>query len=154
MDFINTSNCTPQDKAILMLMERIEQLEKELYDAKKENIIRNIASCGSKTSIWADIFMFLLGIDVPSRMKIRENHKLTKKYIPSIIPKRAIDLYHIQNTSKKPFWESDFDKDESFEIYSYEDSNNVYKILQNMSLKELEDYWHYRASWTKWLETI
>lgn len=151
MEFINMTDSTSQDKAILMLIERVENLEKELYEVKKENIIRNIASCADKKYIWADIFMFLLGIDIRSRIKIKENHKLIKNYIPSTIPKRAIELYNIQNTLNIPFWESDFDIEQDYDLYPNEDGNNVYQILQNMSLKELEDYWHYRISWTKWL---
>jgi len=149
MDFVNMTNATTQDKVLLMLMERIENLEKELYEEKKANIIRNIASCCDKDSICIDIFMFLLGIDVKTRIKIKDNHKLIKNYIPSQIPKRAIELYKIQNTLNIPFWELDFDIDN---LYPSGYGNNIYQVLQNMTLQELNDYWNYRILWTKWLE--
>ena len=148
-------NATIQDKILLMLMERIENLEKELYEEKKANIIRNIVSCDGKEFIWSDIFMFLLGIDTISRIKIKNNHKLIKDYIPLLIPKRALELYKIQNTSNIPFWEYDFDVENSYELFPNKDGygTNIYQVLQNMTLKELEDYWHYRISWTKWLSS-
>ncbi len=151
MDCLNMTNATIQEKTILMLIERIENLEKELYETKKNNIICAIAACDNKVGIWADIFLFFLGIDIPTRIKIKENHKLTKTFLPQTIPKRAIQLYKLLDTSNKPFWESDFNVENSWDLYSDENGYNIYKILQKMTLKELEDYWHYRISWTKWL---
>ncbi len=152
MEFLNMTNATIQDKTILMLIERIENLEQELYETKKINIIRTITCCDSRVNLWADLFMFFLGIDVPSRINIYKDHKVTKNYIPSIIPQRAIELYKIHNSKNIPFWESDFSIEKNYNLYPNEDATNIYKILENMTLKELEDYWHYRLLWLKWLE--
>jgi hypothetical protein len=37
-------------------------------------------------------------------------------------------------------------------MYEIESGDNMYKVLQNMTLKELEDYWNHRLLWTNWLK--
>jgi len=64
---LDTSTMTPQDKAILMLIERVGHLEDELHKLKKDALVRDILTSGDKSTVYIDTFMYLLGIPPEDR---------------------------------------------------------------------------------------
>ena len=149
--FLDYKTLTIQDKFTLSCLDRIEKLESHYDDRikkleqtfieyKKEILIKTIMCITDKSSIYIDVFAFLLGMK-KDNVSSNSDFLSTFKNI-MLIPARIIELHsHIKDI---PFW------DELFILSNFTHGTNMYFVLENMTLEELENYWKYRIEWTQW----
>ena len=147
--FLQQESLSPVERTILMLIERVEELEKEIVESKKENLINAIMCCDGKNNIWMDVFSFLLGISHTDHLEILQNKDFTS--IPTNIPDRVKSLARVQLTEKQLWTLTSDDISEMGYLRSnYNYGQNICQVLEAMTYKELQDYWNYRLEWSTW----
>jgi hypothetical protein len=153
MDIIDISAATPQDRAIIMCIERINALESELYDMRKELLVRDIATAGSVSTIAIDVFMFLLGAPPIERSPtdIQKDIKILYERANSTTQSRLQEFAKLMNNEKN-LWEMTA-QEICIPMY-YDDmfGNNIYSVLQAMTMDELKGIWQYELQKTKRLK--
>lgn len=145
-----------------MLIERVQALETELTETRKEvallqaerrtSIIMNIAGLQEKQGVCFDVFAYLLGVPPETMRNMRSSSKYDLAQVLKTMPltNRVRELAAMLHC--KPFWEL---TDVDFEPYGgwLNDVNfasNMYQVLEAMTLEELEGYWKFRLQWTNW----
>jgi hypothetical protein len=156
MEFIDTTTLTEQDKFLLMCLQRIEELERDVDKLKskvRDTITRDIACVHSKTGIAVDMLAYFLKVPTHVRSACE-----IKKMLVEILPmyKHNWSDRLTELTEKVPcllqVWEISHD---SFDEWGYlndtDFGNNMYAFLAALTDEEIEDYWNtYRIVWTKW----
>ena len=145
------NNIDIKDKALLMCIERIQKLEDNLEEIKKDHLIKIICCFSDKTKIFFDIIFYFLKIpsDIVKENDIKNtiinflplykyNMNQRLEYLLTFVP-ISINLWNL--------------KEEDFIYGSYKDNNvgsNTYNMLKAMTIYEIEEYINYRLSWSKW----
>jgi hypothetical protein len=153
---INFAASTPQEKAILMCIERIERLEDRVQDLTEEcrqSYIRDILTCTTKDYIAIDVFAFLLGISHEKRNTIPTDEFMfdyLRKHSPSPVSPRIEFLYSKLRDTKRPWTLTYEDKvNPPYGWFDTDYGSNVYEMLNAMTYDEIKAYWTYRLKWTK-----
>lgn len=172
---IDPKTMTSQDQAIIMLIERVGQLETELHfvktkaleDMKKQTIINSIMSCSTYNHLLYDLCAFMLGCPVEIRFK-KKNFCGTKDYITMLQNlitdgykpnDRLIELMKIIDIPKYP-WDLNSDDfittnddilDRVKVKYQDYEQGRAYKLMENLTLMEIESYWNWRLRRLQWL---
>lgn len=160
-EFLVKEFLSPQDRAILMCIERIDKLEAQV-DRFRITLLNTIAACASIKDIALDVFFFLSGIKPEERLRC--NAKVIKDVLPKYMSEAATNP-RIQQMCKivvspKSFLHLSHEDVESYTIdtctcyYFVSDDvkgTNLYTFLSTWTLKELEEYWEYRLKWSKWV---
>lgn len=159
-DFVTA---TPQEKAIIMCIERIERLEDRVNDLEaecKQHFIRDILTLTSKEYLMFDIFAFLCGVPIETRQNLSVNEFIFTYFHTHVknIPQRACDLFAFLHGSKEPWNTTMEDKTEKalslFAPFKEEYGVNIHAMLQAMTYEELKGYWTYRLEWTRCINTV
>ena len=161
-NIMDTRNATPQEMAILMLMERVDKLEQDFQLQKLETertIISDcILSCDGKRKMTYDIFMYLLDpsnyisnvmdqsthIIEPARLV--ECMKITFDSASYECKARATELHHVQGGI--PPWQWEYDTKGWWTCPDY--GKNLAGLLNAMTHNELMNYWNYRLKRLKY----
>jgi hypothetical protein len=149
---------TPQDRAILMCIDRIAKLEEHIVNLEREMkacYIRDILVLDVKSNIAIDLFAYICGVTPIERVDIN-CHKLVYKFEQIIQsredrmpPKRALELFAYMKHSKAP-WSEEFHVEckEYAGNLPLDYGANVYDVLQAMTIDEIRGYLDYRLRWT------
>jgi hypothetical protein len=135
-NIIDTTTMSPQDKAILMLIERVEHLEDEVNKYKKDVLVRDILASDDKCTVYIDTFMYLLDIPPCDRSPNDMVKEIACKYRNGV-SNRVLQLSALTN---KPIWE--LTPGDLCWRYS-EAGNNIYAVLVAMTHEELDGLWRY-----------
>lgn len=161
---LNLDNASPQDKAILMLMERVDQLERGLVDMHntvETSIIKKVIHGYSRPAITTlDIFLWLLGSKHGS-ICTYFRFRVCPRYVRALyddatdsVKERARQLNAIQGGS--PVWEwfatnnnwgyDDYTKYLRYDDYEWITSHgdNLSALLDALTDDELRAYWAWR----------
>jgi hypothetical protein len=159
--FLDYNNCSAIEKTMLMVLERLDNVEKELSDSKKnitslekqykDLLVMIIMTLDGKNSIYFDIFFYLIGGTSAERKDIRHNIINTISCLKDkIIPDRAKELHNIQNSGYPPLWRLTDENFKEFGLLDADYGKNMYKVLEALTIQEMTDYWNYRSEWTEW----
>jgi hypothetical protein len=146
-DVVYSSSMSHQDKAILMLIERIGHLEDELHKYKKDALIRDILTSDDRGTLFIDVFMYLLGIPPLDRSPNDMVKEIACKY-KNGVSNRVYELSTLIK-SDKLLWDMD-----GLDLccYSYLDIGiNICAVLERMTHDELEGLWEYKLRKTECL---
>lgn len=147
MDIIDTSTLTPQDKALLMCIERIDNLEEQLYHMQKELLVRDILTLDTSGVIAINVFMYLLGAPSAERSPLDIERDVDKYYNQNHQAQIRVQELAALMKTEKPLWEMTA-SDISI-IVHYDDGSfgsHLPTVLEAMTLDELKGYWQYHLN--------
>jgi len=149
MDIMDTSSLTAQDKAIIMCIERIEKLESRLYDLQKQTLIRDIATCESTSHIAIDIFLYLLGAPPADRSPVEIEDTVKLHYAQNNSARARVQELAALVKNDKKLWEMTATELSIPVHYNDMFGDNIYTVLETMTLDELNGFWQYQLQKTK-----
>lgn len=162
--FYDNGRASVQDQAILMCIERIQELENQvqyLQSKTREYLINSIAACSYLHDAALDVYFHLVGVQPWERVHYNSVTSIISNVLPKYVNEATLSDPRIQRMcsmlrSPKPISQLS-EKDivmfaENWTEVSKEyQGENLYAFLQTWSLEELERYWTYRLTWTRWL---
>jgi hypothetical protein len=153
------SDASVQDKAIIMCIQRIEQLE----EIARVHLVNTITTCSFLDNVALDVFFFLLGIPVTLRTQVISNADMIKYYLHTYLTSERIQsdprILRMCDMLKSPKRYTDITSDDVLRYeyincnevnYNNINGNNLYPFLLTWSYGQLEEYWQYRLQWTQW----
>lgn len=149
---------THQDKAILMCIERIDNLEAQvcsLNNRYRQTLLNTICACDCAREIALDVFFFLLGVKPEERWStVDVIRNIIPKYMGNVLQNHRIMEMSRIVISPTPFYqisEHDLVHYPCLDQWGIRDTVSGYKILEFLktwTLEELEEYLSYRQKWS------
>ena len=155
------SGASAQDRAILMCIKRIEELEAKVDDAARIHLADTLTSCTSTHEIALDVFFYLIGIPIALRKELTSNEIVQSHIEKYLTPERIqsdpriMRICDMVHSSKKFTYITSKDVAELPAYLNVSDvirGSNMYSYFLTWTYQELKDYWHYRLQWTRWID--
>lgn len=168
-----TQESVEYDRRFMIMMERIDRLESELFEIrqiKKQARIDCIMSSSPFNLVFLDLCLYLL--DCPIELRTNETtypvpwseieyikcFEVLRElgYVPN---QSAIDLIKTLDLPKQP-WDLTIEHDILLDEHGYLLSPPLFKqkdygkgtrfLLESMPIQQLDGYWDWRCKWTGW----
>lgn len=161
---MDLSYASASERAIVMLIERMDAIEEHVFETQKLTLITGITSTTGCEDIAFDIYAFLMGCTAEQRKQVPSCcmymvgllEDLAKTHPQS---DRLKTLVAIHGPPKAP-WELRIDQDidinekhpvlSKFRIQGF--GHGILTMMRSLKLSELQAYHDYRCKWTGWLK--